>query len=46
MQQLPFIMRVLDVEDVSVKEHFVSYKPVIDTTGKGLYEGILDFLRE
>ncbi|XP_038644232.1 zinc finger MYM-type protein 1-like, partial [Scyliorhinus canicula] len=45
VEQLSFTIRFLDVEDISIKEHFVNYKPVIDTTGKGLYESILDFLR-
>ena len=46
MEHLSFTIRFLDVEDIPIKEHFVSYKPVIDTVGKGLYESVLDFLRE
>jgi hypothetical protein len=46
VEQLSFTIRFLDVEDIAIKEHFVSYKPVIETTGQGLYESILDFLRE
>ena len=46
VEQHSFIIQFLDVKDIAIKEHFVSYKPVIDTTGQGLYESIFDFLRE
>ena len=46
VEQLLFTIQSLDIEDIEIKEHFLSYKPVIDTTGRGLYESILDFLRE
>lgn len=36
MEQLSFTIQFLGVEDIAVKEHFISYKPVIETTGQGL----------
>ena len=44
VKQLLFTMRFLDIEDIEIKEHFVSYKSVIGRTDRELQKSILDFL--
>lgn len=46
VEQLSFTIRFVDAEDMMVKEHFLSYKAVVDTTGQGLFDNIIEYLEE
>ena len=46
MKQLSITLRFHDVEDIEIKEHFVSFKSVFDSTAKGLYDNISKCLEE
>ncbi|XP_073501348.1 zinc finger MYM-type protein 1-like [Phyllobates terribilis] len=47
-EQMSFTIRFLDevCGIYTIKEHFIGYKNVVDTTGKGLTDALLDFLSE
>jgi len=46
MGQLSITLRVYDVENMEMKKHFVSFKPVFDSNAKGLYDNISESLKE
>ena len=44
MEQISITLRFYDVEDMEIKEYFVSFKPVFNSTAKWLYDNISESL--
>ena len=46
IEQLFITLRFYDVEDIEIKEDFVCFKPIFDSTAEGLYDNISGGLEE
>uniref|UniRef100_A0A2S2QHK7 Zinc finger MYM-type protein 1 n=1 Tax=Sipha flava TaxID=143950 RepID=A0A2S2QHK7_9HEMI len=45
IEQLSLILRFFDIDEMCIKEHFIEFEPLFNSSGEGIYESILSMLK-
>lgn len=45
VEQFSLTLRLFDIEEMAIKEHFIMFKPISDSSVEGIYESLLNKLK-
>jgi hypothetical protein len=45
IEQLSLTLRFFAIDEMCIKEHFIEFEPLFNSSGEGIYESILSMLK-